>query len=64
MSYNYGISTHYGAHEEMRHKTTRNSPDGFQIIEECTECKMRFLHDPLIGYPIQLFKRMDKNETF
>ena len=32
---------------------TRFSPDGFAIIEEFSNGQ-RFLHDPCIGYPVQL----------
>lgn len=47
--------TPYQNHQALQHRTTRYSPDGFQIIEECSECLARFLHDPCIGYPITLY---------
>jgi len=49
-------NTPYKKHSELKHKTTWYSPDSFQQIEECTICGMRFLHDPIIGYPITMIK--------
>ena len=58
--------TPYERHAKLKHKMTRYSPDGFVIIEECTECPVRFLHDPLVGYPVMMrpqarFRRGKKN---
>ena len=52
--------TPYEKHQELRHKMTRYSPDGFVIIEECETCGMRFLHHPFIGFPVTL---QPKGET-
>jgi len=46
--------TPYEKHQELKHKMTRYSPDGFVIIEECATCGMRFLHHPFIEFPITL----------
>jgi hypothetical protein len=46
--------TPYEKHKLLGHKTTWYSPDSYQKIEECSECPMRFLHDPGIGYPTML----------
>ena len=46
--------TPYQIHETLNHHTTRHSPDGVQIIEECSECGQRWLHDPVLGYPVTL----------
>ena len=49
------MMTPYEQHEKQGHgPMTRSSPDGFQIIEECEDCGGRWLHDPLIGYPVTL----------
>lgn len=58
--------TPYMLHQERGHRMTRHSPDGYQIIEECSDCLARFLHDPGIGYPITLYPQpirlLDPNE--
>lgn len=46
--------TPYRLHEMKEHKITRYSPNGVDIIEECEECKARFLHNPCIGFPVTL----------
>ena len=48
------METPYEKHQKLNHKMTRYSPDSFVIIEECTVCGMRFLHNPAIGYPVTL----------
>ena len=47
--------TPYQRHKTLSHVTTWYSPDGYQKIEECTQCLGRWLHDPSIGYPITLY---------
>lgn len=51
--------TPYENHKKLNHKTSRYSPNGRQIIEECSICGMRFLHDPIIGYPVTLTSYID-----
>jgi len=46
--------TPYQKHAQLDHKTSRYSPNGIDIIEECDECHMRFLHNPAIGYPVTI----------
>lgn len=46
--------TPYEEHKRLEHKMSRYSPDGFVIIEECDECGLRWLHNPLVGYPVTL----------
>jgi len=46
--------TPYQQHAAYGHVTCRFSPNGVQIIEECSQCGMRFLHDPCFGYPITM----------
>jgi len=46
--------TPYQQHEVLNHKMTRYSPNSVDIIEECSDCGMRFLHNPCIGYPVTL----------
>ena len=46
--------TPYELHESMGHRMTRYSPNGVDIIEECQDCGLRFLHNPSIGYPVTL----------
>ncbi len=45
--------TPYERHEQTGHETTRSSPNGVDIIEECTDptCRARFLHSPSRDYP-------------
>lgn len=47
--------TPYQRHEQLGHEMTRYSPNGVDIIEECTECGARWLHNPCIGYPVTLY---------
>lgn len=47
--------TPYQRHATFGHTMTRYSPDGYQIIEECADCMARFLHDPVIGYPVTMY---------
>jgi hypothetical protein len=51
------MKTPYEEHAELNHHMTRYSPNGIDIIEECSECGARFLHNPSIGYPISLSPR-------
>ena len=46
--------TPYDQHEQQGHRTTRYSPNGVDIIEECDDCGARWLHNPCIGYPVSL----------
>ncbi len=48
--------TPYRNHERLGHNMTRYSPNGVDIIEECSEpgCGARFLHNPAIDHPITL----------
>lgn len=46
--------TPYNRHAALGHKMGRYSPNGVDIIEECDECKARFLHNPAIGYPVTI----------
>lgn len=51
--------TPYNEHKEIAaetpadHRITRHSPNGVDLIEECS-CGRRFLHNPCIGYPLTL----------
>ena len=47
-------TTPYHLHARMRHRMTRYSPNGVDIIEECADCGARFLHNPCIDYPVTL----------
>ena len=46
--------TPYGIHDTLGHHMTTWSPNGIDIIEECTDCGARWLHSPAIGYPVTL----------
>lgn len=46
--------TSYQTHATLNHKTSRYSPDGYTIIEECDVCGQRWEHNPSFGYPITL----------
>jgi hypothetical protein len=48
--------TPYQNHEMLGHNMTRSSPNGVDIIEECStpNCGARFLHNPAVGHPITL----------
>jgi hypothetical protein len=46
--------TPYQRHVQSGHKTTTHSPNGTVIMEECEVCGVRYLHDPMVGYPIML----------
>lgn len=46
--------TPYERHQQRNHQMTRYSPNGVDIIEECTNCGARWLHNPAIGYPVTL----------
>lgn len=46
--------TPYQRHKQLGHKTVNHSPDGVDIVEECTECPMRWVHNPCIGYPVTM----------
>ena len=49
--------TPYQNHDRLgHHRMTWYSPNGVDIIEECSEpgCGARFLHTPAIGHPITL----------
>ncbi len=48
--------TPYQKHKNLNHKTTYFSPNGVDQIEECLDCGMRFLHNPCIGYPLEIDK--------
>lgn len=47
--------TPYNNHRKLGHKTTDYSPDGFIKIEECAECKAKFIHSPLYAYPLTMY---------
>lgn len=47
-------ATPYERHAELDHHMTRHSPNGVDIIEECSDCGMRWLHNPAIGYPVTM----------
>ena len=46
--------TPYQKHAKLKHKTSQYSPNGVDIIEECEDCYMQFLHTPAIGYPVTI----------
>ena len=46
--------TPYQVHATLNHSMSRYSPDSVQVIEECGDCGQRWLHDPVIGYPVTL----------
>lgn len=46
--------TPYRLHDALNHHMTRYSPNSVDIIEECTDCGARFLHNPDSEYPITL----------
>ena len=50
------MATPYQNHSLLGHTITRNSPNGVDVIEECSEpgCGARFLHNPAIGHPVTL----------
>ena len=45
--------TPYQQHQATGHATVRSSPNGVDVIEECTTCGARFLHAP-VGPPLSL----------
>lgn len=48
------MATPYEKHKETGHHTTRYSPNGIDIIEECEECGMRWLHHPGDKWPVTM----------
>jgi hypothetical protein len=46
--------TPYDQHAALGHDVSRYSPNGVDIIEECSTCGARFLHNPCIGYPVTM----------
>jgi hypothetical protein len=46
--------TPYENHAALDHSFSRYSPNGFDLIEECDDCPMRFLRSPTCIYPITL----------
>ena len=54
--------TPHEAHKALGHKMTRHNPDGWSIIEECTECGGRWHHSPDIGYPVTMDRRTQSVE--
>jgi len=46
--------TPYQRHEGLGHHMARHSPNGVDIIEECSDCGARFLHNPCFDFPISL----------
>lgn len=51
----YATETPYEAHQKTGHHMTRHSPNGLDIIEECSVCGMRWLHHPGNDWPITLW---------
>jgi hypothetical protein len=46
--------TPYQRHAALGHHMSRYSPNGIDIIEECDDCPLRFIHSPCVGYPITM----------
>lgn len=46
--------TPYEIHKTLDHQMQPYSPDGYQLIEECLTCGQRWLHDPIVSYPITM----------
>jgi hypothetical protein len=46
--------TPYEKHGQAGHRTTRYSPNGIDVVEECLDCSARWLHNPCIGYPVAM----------
>jgi hypothetical protein len=53
------MATPYEKHSKLGHKTVRHSPNGIDIIEECTTCGMRWLHNPSVGYPVTMSPKVE-----
>ena len=47
--------TPYQQHNKLKHSTSRHSPNGVDIIEECKDCTFKFFlqpnHKPVTMYP-------------
>ena len=57
------MKTPYERHQELDgHPTTRHSPDGYKIVEECSTCGQRWILPNIIlgnKYPLSIGKRED-----
>ena len=52
--------TPYQQHHKLKHSTSRHSPNGVDIIEECKDCSYKSLlqpnHKPITMYPYKAFQ--------
>jgi len=57
------MKTPYEKHQDLAgHPTTRHSPDGFLVVEECSTCGQRWILPNFVDgnqYPISIGKRED-----
>ena len=51
------VDTPYTQHAKFGHHMSRYSPNGYDIIEECDVCGMRWLHHPGDKYPVTMHPR-------
>ena len=51
----------HATHKLMNHKVTYSSPNGFDTLEECSECGCRFLH---LGLSDGYIRTLPKSTAF